>query len=79
MAIDVADVVLYFYLIDYDYLMPNDKMGIFSVGRDVPSKLGRKHWNEVLRCHGQRISFWHPIQLATPAQIRSRCSSPIPQ
>lgn len=78
MAIDVGNIELFFYLIDRDYLTPNDTMGVVNIGKNVQSKLGRKHWNEVLRSPCQRISFWHPIQLATPAQTRSRCNSPAP-
>ena len=82
MAMDIENVMISFAVFDHDHWMPNDKMGYVSIGKDADSKLGRQHWDEVLKCSQHRISFWHPIQLATAAQkhqMRSRCASPIPQ
>ena len=81
MTMDVEGVTISFGVVDHDLLMPNDKMGYVSVGKHASTKLGREHWNEVLKSPRHRISFWHPIQLATAAQkcqMRSRCASPVP-
>ena len=71
-----------FYIVDFDYVLRNDTMGVVNIGKNVQSKLGRKHWTQVLQSPRQGISFWHSIQLATSAQkrhMRSRSTSPLPQ
>ena len=81
MAIDVDNIMISFYIIDFDRLMPNNKIGVVNIGKLVSSELGRKHWSEVLQTPQQRISFWHPIQLIQPrlrTQMDSRLSEPVP-
>ena len=83
MAMD--SVTVSFYVIDYDYLLRNDIMGVVTIGNNVESKRGRRHWNEVLQSPRQPISFWHAIQLASTAHkrhirlSRSRSPSPFPR
>ena len=85
MNMTMDSVTVSFYVIDYDYLLRNDIMGAVIIGNNVESKLGRRHWNEVLRSPRQPVSFWHAIQMATTAHkrhirlSRSRSPSPFPQ
>ena len=82
MSRDMDKITISLYVIDYDYVLRNDVMGVVSIGNNVDTKLGRKHWRQVLQSSRQGISFWHPIQLATTAQkrhMRSRSPSPLPQ
>ena len=64
-AMDTGSMAISCYILDYDYFSQDDIMGVVNIGKDVQSKLGRRHWNEVLQSPCQQISFWHPIQLVT--------------
>lgn len=82
MSDEMDKLVISFYVIDHDYVLRNDTMGVVNIGKNVDTKLGRRHWHQVLQSPRQGISFWHPIQLATNAQkrhMRSRSPSPLPQ
>ena len=79
MSNEMDKLTISFYVIDFDYVLRNDTMGVVKIGKNVDTQLGREHWNQVLRSLGQRINFWHPIQLATTSgkkQIRSKSASP---
>ena len=77
MAIDVDSIMISFYIIDFDHLMPNDKIGVVNIGKQASSELGRKHWSEVLQSPQQRISFWHPIQLQVQPRVLTAMASDI--
>ena len=62
-AMDTGTVAISCYIVDYDKFSQDDTMGVVNIGKDVQSKLGRRHWNEMLGSPCQWISFWHPIQL----------------
>lgn len=82
MSNEMDKLIISFYVIDHDYVLRNDTMGVVNIGKNVDTKLGRRHWHQVLQSPRQGISFWHPIQLATNAQkrhMRSRSPSPLPQ
>ena len=83
MGVDMQNITITFDVIDHSRLMLNDKMGCVCIGKDVSNKLGRQHWDEVLKSPTERISFWHPIQLPPGAsQKRHKTSksglSPVP-
>ena len=82
MSNEMDKLAISFYVIDFDYVLRNDIMGVVNIGKNVDTTLGRRHWHQVLQSPRQGISFWHPIQLATNAQkrhMRSRSPSPLPQ
>ena len=82
MSNDVDKITVSFYVIDFDYVLRNDVIGVVNIGKKVATKLGSKHWDQVLYSPRKEISFWHPIQLATNAQkrsMRSRSPSPLRQ
>ena len=82
MHAELDSITLAFYVVDFHHLSRNEPMGVVTVGRSAECKLARKHWAEVVQSNGQQISFWHPIQLATPAQkryMRSKIPSPLPR
>ena len=79
---NMDEITVSFFVIDYDLAKRNDVIGVVNVGRKVSSKLGREHWDQVLQSPRKEVSFWHPIQLATSAQkrrMRSRSPSPAPR
>ena len=79
---NVDDISLSFYIVNLDRFSWNDIIGVSTIGLSVNSKVGKKHWTELMQFPCQRISYWHSIQLATAAQkryMRSRSNSPIPQ
>lgn len=61
-AMGTGTVAISCYIVDYDKFSQDDTMGVVNIGKDVPSQLGRRHWNEMLESPCQRISIWHPIQ-----------------
>ena len=65
MALDIDSIMISFHIKDFDYFSQNDKMGVVNIGKHANSKLGRRHWSEMLQSPCERISFWHPIQLET--------------
>ena len=68
MSMAMSDVALSFRVLDYDRFSRHDTMGVVDIGRNASSKLGKKHWTEIMLSPRQRISFWHSIQPAPPAQ-----------
>lgn len=64
-AMDTGSIALSCYIVDFDYFSQDDTMGVVSIGKDVESELGRRHWTEMLQSPCHRISFWHPIQLVS--------------
>ena len=74
MGIDMENVMITFNVYDHDRLKPNDKMGYVSIGRHASTRLGKQHWDEVLKSPQQQISYWHPIQ--PRITVRSRGPSP---
>lgn len=82
MSMSMDSITISFYVVDFDYVLRNDTMGVVTIGKNVSNKLGRRHWNQVLQSPRQGVSFWHPVQQATSAQkrhMRSRSNSPLPQ
>ena len=80
MSDKMDELTVSFYVIDFDYVLRNDTMGVVNIGKNANTKLGREHWNQVLHSLGQKIRFWHPIQLATLSQkqISRRSRSALP-
>ena len=82
MSNQMDKLIISFYVIDHDYVLQNDTMGVVKIGKNVDTKLGREHWNQVLCSLEQKIRFWHPIQLATTSDskklIRRRSRSALP-
>ena len=64
-AVDIENVQLIFYIIDSEFFMQDNSIGVVKIGKDVNiCSSGRNHWIKALQCPSECISSWHPIQLA---------------
>ena len=43
---DMDKITISLCVIDHDYVLQNDVMGVVSIGNNVDTKLGRKHWRQ---------------------------------
>ena len=76
MSNEMDKLTISFYVIDVDYVLRNNTMGVVNIGKTAGTKLGREHWNQVLSSLGQGIRFWHQIQPSQKKQIKTRSASP---
>ena len=58
---DIREVCLEIWVMDYDWFSRNDKMGVVYVGVNSPQEVGRSHWLEVVNSPEHMASHWHTI------------------
>lgn len=60
-GMDIRQVSLEIWVMDYDWFSRNDKMGVVYVGANSPQEVGRCHWLEILSSPEHQTSHWHTI------------------
>ena len=60
-GMDIKNVSLEIWVMDYDWFSRNDKMGVVYVGANSPQEVGRCHWLEILSSPEHQTSHWHTI------------------
>jgi hypothetical protein len=60
-GMDIRNVSLEVWVMDYDWFSRNDKMGVVYVGANSPQEVGRCHWLEILSSPEHQTSHWHTI------------------
>ena len=60
-GMDIKQVSLEIWIMDYDWFSRNDKMGVVYVGANSPQEVGRCHWLEILSSPEHQTSHWHTI------------------
>ena len=49
MSDEMDKISVSFYVIDFDYVLQNITMGVVNIDKNVDTKLGRRHWHQVLQ------------------------------
>ena len=60
-AMDIDDITLEIFVMDYSRFGHNDIMGEVSIGGHVLEESGRVHWSEMLESPRQQVSHWHSL------------------
>ena len=60
-GMDMRNVRLELWVMDYDWFSRNDKMGVVYVGVNSLQEVGRSHWLEILSSPEHQTSHWHTI------------------
>jgi hypothetical protein len=60
-GLDIRNVSLEIWVMDYDWFSRNDKMGVVYVGANSPQEVGRNHWMEIISAPEHQTSHWHTI------------------
>jgi synaptotagmin-1 len=60
-GLNIRNVSLEVWVMDYDWFSRNDKMGVVYVGANSPQEVGRNHWMEIISVPKHQTSHWHTI------------------
>ena len=60
-GVNISDVHLEVFLMDYDRFSRNDIVGMITLGEKSDHETGQKHWIDMLQSPQQSITQWHSV------------------
>ena len=74
-ALAIDAISLYIWVMSWDRLGKDNRMGMIHIGDTSLQESGRKHWQEAVQSQEHMTSLWHTI---VPQQISRRFSLQLP-